>query len=85
YVDAVIAPLMGANGKPKKYLGVRYDITTAEIERHNMRGMLEALNKSLGVIEFDLKGNILTANDLFLKTMGYSLGEIKGRHHSMFV
>ena len=33
YVDAVIAPILGENGKPKKYLGVRYDITEIEIER----------------------------------------------------
>jgi PAS domain S-box-containing protein len=34
YVDAVIAPILGDNGKPMKYLGVRYDITDAELERH---------------------------------------------------
>ena len=35
YVDAVIAPILGDNGKPMKYLGVRYDITEQEIERQN--------------------------------------------------
>jgi methyl-accepting chemotaxis protein len=40
YVDAVIAPILGENGKPMKYLGVRYDITEAEIERQNARGIL---------------------------------------------
>ena len=40
YVDAVIAPILGENGKPMKYLGVRYDITAAEIERQNARGIL---------------------------------------------
>ena len=46
--------------------------------------LLEALNRSQAVIEFDLEGNILNANDNFLQTMGYSLDEIKGKHHSMF-
>ncbi|MEQ1439303.1 methyl-accepting chemotaxis protein [Fontimonas sp. SYSU GA230001] len=85
YVDAVIAPFIGKNGKPEKYLGVRYDITQAEIERQNMQGIVNALNKSQAVVEFDLKGNVTTANDLFLAAMGYTLAEIKGQHHSMFV
>ncbi|MFN3349159.1 methyl-accepting chemotaxis protein [Pseudorhodoplanes sp.] len=47
-------------------------------------GMLSALNKAQAVIEFNLDGTIVTANDNFLKALGYSLDEIKGRHHSMF-
>src|SRR5262245_51189343 len=47
--------------------------------------VLDALNKSQAVIEFNLDGTILTANPNFLGAMGYSLEEIKGRHHSMFV
>jgi methyl-accepting chemotaxis protein len=85
YVDAVIAPIMGKNGKPRKYLGVRYDITKEEIARQNMKGILDAVNKSYASIEFDTQGNILTANENFLKTVGYTLEEIRGRHHRMFV
>ena len=48
-------------------------------------GILEALNKSQAMIEFSMDGAILTANDIFLRTMGYRLDEIQGRHHSMFV
>lgn len=85
YVDAVIAPIMGDNGKPKKYIGVRYDITEQEIERHNMRGIFNAIDSSYAYIEFDLKGNVLLANKNFLDTMGYQLEEVKGRHHRQFV
>lgn len=84
YVDAVIAPVIGANGKPEKYLGVRYDITAAEIERQNMKGVLEAINTSYAYIEFDLKGNILSANQNFLNATGYTAAELTGKHHSMF-
>src|SRR5262249_33288873 len=49
------------------------------------RGQLAAIHRSMGVIEFSLDGHILTANDNFLGAMGYSLAEVKGRHHSMFV
>lgn len=85
YVDAVIAPFLGKNGKPRKYLGVRYDITAAEIERQEAKGMVDAINKSFATIEFDTKGNVLKANDTFLTTMGYAFEEIQGKHHSMFV
>ncbi|MFK5073289.1 PAS domain S-box protein, partial [Klebsiella pneumoniae] len=46
---------------------------------------VDALNKSQAVIEFDNNGVIIDANALFLGTLGYTLGEIKGKHHSMFV
>lgn len=85
YVDAVIAPIMGDNGKPKKYLGVRYDITEQEIERHNMQGVFNAINSAYAYIEFDLNGNVLTANKNFLETLGYTIDEIKGKHHRQFV
>jgi methyl-accepting chemotaxis protein len=85
YVDAVIAPILGDNGKPMKYLGVRYDITEAETERHNSRGILNAIDSAFAYIEFDLQGNILTANKNLLQTLGYQLDEVKGRHHRIFV
>lgn len=84
YVDAVIAPIMGDNGKPKKYLGVRYDITESEIERQNMKGIISAINSSFAYIEFDTKGNVSTANENFLKCLGYSSEELKGKHHREF-
>src|SRR5271170_7853914 len=46
---------------------------------------LEALSKAMAIIEFKLDGTIVNANENFLKTVGYTLDEIKGRHHSMFV
>lgn len=85
YVDAVIAPIMGDNGKPKKYLGVRYDITAQEIERHNMRGIFAAIDSVYAYIEFDLSGNVLNANKNFLDVMGFQLDEIVGRPHKQFV
>ncbi|HEY2658181.1 MAG TPA: methyl-accepting chemotaxis protein [Caulobacteraceae bacterium] len=50
-----------------------------------LEAMVAAINRSQAVIEFELDGTIITANDNFLKTMGYTLSEVKGRHHSMFV
>lgn len=60
-------------------------VIASQAELTNLRGQLEALSKSQAVIEFDLKGNILFANDNFLDTLGYSLDEVVGKHHSLFV
>ena len=85
YVDAVIAPILGENGKPMKYLGVRYDITVMETERQNARALLGAIDSSYGMVEFDLGGHVLQANDNFLQFMGYSRTEAVGKHHRVFV
>ena len=49
------------------------------------RSILNALEKSQAIIEFDLEGRILHANENFLKAMGYQPYEIVGQHHRMFV
>ncbi len=48
------------------------------------KGQVDAIIRSQAVIQFDMNGNILDANDNFLNTVGYSLADIKGKHHSMF-
>jgi len=85
YVDAVVAPILGDNGKPMKYLGVRYDITEAEIERQNAKGILAAIDSAYAYIEFDLGGRVLSANANFLSLLGYRSDEVVGQHHRLFV
>lgn len=58
--------------------------TVDRLQLADYAGQLAAISKSQAVIEFNLDGTILTANENFLQTVGYSLDEIKGRHHSMF-
>ncbi len=85
YVDAVIAPVMGKDGKPVKYIGVRYDITDMELERQNMRGVLAAIDSAYGYIEFDTQGNVLKANDQLLRILGYQREEFVGKNQRMLV
>ena len=59
--------------------------STLDANTTEMKFMLEALNKSQAVIQFKPDGTILHANENFLNAVGYTLSEIKGRHHSMFV
>lgn len=56
-----------------------------EVDLQDLRGKIDAINRSQAVIEFELDGTIVTANDNFLAALGYRLDEIQGRHHSMFV
>ena len=85
YVQAVFAPVLGANGKPVKYISVRFDVTKETFEKQAAEGVVNAIDASYAYIEFDTKGQVLSANENFLKTMGYSISDIKGKHHRMFV
>lgn len=85
YVDAVIAPILGGNGKPQKYIGVRYDITDLELERHNMKGIIGAIDSTYAYVEFDTKGLLLTANQIFKDLFNYKSDELIGKHHRILV
>ena len=71
-------PRMNGHARPKAR-------EVNEQELNDYAGQVAAINKSQAVIEFNLDGTIILANDNFLKTVGYTLDEIKGQHHSMFV
>lgn len=85
YVDGIFTPVLGEDGKPVKYIGIRFDITETTLENQRMKGIVDAIDASYAFIEFDINGNIQNANENFLKTMGYSLSEIAGKHHRIFV
>ena len=55
------------------------------VNRSLMVGLIAAINRSQALIEFQMDGTILTANNNFLAIVGYTLEEIVGKHHSIFV
>jgi methyl-accepting chemotaxis protein len=73
----------GCFSKSGEYVGNILEWKDVTAMRMN-EGMLAALNKAQAVIEFTLDGKIVDANENFLNALGYTLDEIKGRHHSMF-
>ncbi|SES21872.1 methyl-accepting chemotaxis protein [Rhizobium sp. NFR03] len=83
WIQATYNPVM-KSGKPYKVVKFAADITAAKEKAIEDAGKLEAISRSQAVIEFYPTGEIITANDNFCKTLGYALGEIVGRHHSMF-
>lgn len=84
WIQASYNPILDVNGKPFKIVKYASDITDIKLQQADYSGQISAIGKSQAVIEFDLDGTILSANDNFLSTMGYTLAEIKGQHHSMF-
>jgi methyl-accepting chemotaxis protein len=85
WIQASYNPIMDVNGKPFKVVKYATDVTTQKLASADFSGQITAITKAQAVIEFKMDGTIITANDNFLRTMGYSLDEVKGRHHSMFV
>ena len=82
YIKASYNPILGAGGKPVK---IATDITAATRLAMDDEGQIKALRQSQCVIEFELDGTILSANEKFLDAFGYRLEEVRGRHHRMFV
>jgi methyl-accepting chemotaxis protein len=76
--------VFGRNGKPYKVVKFATDVTQEKLRIADFEGKIEAISRVQAVIEFNLDGTILTANENFLALMGYRLDEIQGRHHSMF-
>ena len=84
WLRSILQPVRSANGQIKHFSIFSSDLTrTIETSREH-ENLIGALMRSTAVIEFDLNGNVLTANDRFLSGMGYSLAQIKGKHHRMF-
>jgi len=84
WLQASYNPIMDATGKPFKVVKYATDITPEKLKNADYVGQINAISKSQAVIQFNLDGTIIEANDLFLQTVGYSLQEIKGQHHKMF-
>ncbi|MDY6975444.1 MAG: PAS domain S-box protein [Pseudomonadota bacterium] len=85
WIRASYNPIFDSTGKPFKVVKFATDVTQDKLKNAYFEGQINAIDKSQAVIEFDVDGTIITANDNFLNTMGYRLDEIKGKHHQLFV
>lgn len=84
WIQATYNPILGLTGKPVKIVKFAMDVTELKMRNAEYQSRVAAVDRSQATIEFDLSGEILTANENFLSTMGYSLREIVGQHHSIF-
>lgn len=85
WIQASYNPVFDADGAPVKVVKFATDISAGVQQQLEVKGKLDAIDRSMAVIEFALDGTVLDANANFLSAMGYRLDEIRGRHHRMFV
>ncbi len=85
WIQATYNPVRNHRQKICKIVKVATDITAARLQSAESESKLKAISRVQAVIEFTPAGEIITANENFLATLGYTLEEIKGRHHRMFV
>ncbi len=85
WIQASYNPVFDRDRRPIKVVKFATDITAAKVRSAEFESQIAAIQKSMAVIEFQLDGTIITANDNFLKSLGYGLDEIRGRPHRMFV
>jgi methyl-accepting chemotaxis protein len=84
WINASYNPVFDENGKPYKVIKFATDVTANRQQKAEFEGKVNAINKAQAMIEFDLGGHVISANDNFLKAMGYELEEIQGQHHRLF-
>jgi methyl-accepting chemotaxis protein len=85
WLQASYNPVLDGRGKVVRVVKLAMDITAAKLQAADYAGQIAAIGKAQAVIEFALDGTVKSANDNFLRTLGYSFEEIRGRHHGMFV
>ncbi|UVH51094.1 PAS domain-containing methyl-accepting chemotaxis protein [Pseudomonas sp. CBSPBW29] len=84
WLEASYNPVLDERGQVLKVVKYALVVTDKVAQEAATRSKLAALDRAMAVIEFDLSGNVLVANENFLNVMGYGLAELKGKHHRMF-
>ncbi|UYN98514.1 MAG: PAS domain S-box protein [Devosia sp.] len=84
WIQASYTAVLDRAGRPVSVIKVASDITAETLRAADHQAQIAAIERAQAVISFNLDGTIITANENFLATVGYALGDIAGRHHSMF-
>jgi methyl-accepting chemotaxis protein len=84
WLQASYNPIFDMDGKPFKVVKFATDITAARLRNAEYEGKIQAIDRVQAVIEFELDGTVITANENFLRIFGYDLAEVTGKHHRIF-
>jgi len=84
WLRSILQPVHDSTGAIQRFSIYASDLTRTIENSREHENLIEALQRSTAVIEFNLQGEVLSANDRFLNAMGYSLTQIQGKHHRMF-
>lgn len=82
WLRASYIPVVNRRGRVTSIIKTAMDITRRVAEEQDIRGQLDAINRSMATIAFDMDGYILDANDNFFSVMGYRRDTLIGKHHS---
>ncbi|PIB93716.1 methyl-accepting chemotaxis protein [Caulobacter sp. FWC2] len=85
WIQASYNPVRNGKGVVTKVVKVATVITAEKLRNAEFEGKIEAISRAQAVIEFTPDGQVVTANENFLKALGYALSEVQGQHHRMFV
>lgn len=83
WLEATYNPLISASGKVEKIIKFAFDVTNKVTRDADLRAKLHAIDRAMAIIEFDVLGNIICANQNFLDVMGYQFSALYGKHHSL--
>ncbi|MCV2352404.1 PAS domain S-box protein [Paucibacter sp. Y2R2-4] len=84
FIQATYNPIFDLDGRPVKIVKFAIDVTQSKQRNSEFESRVRAVDRGQAVIEFDLEGHVVKANENFLRVMGYSAREVQGQHHSMF-
>ncbi len=84
WLRASYNPVLDDDGKPFKVVKFATDVTAEKLRNAEFEGKVKAIDRVQAVIEFELDGTVITANENFLGVFGYGLEEVVGKHHRMF-
>ena len=84
WLRASYNPVFDKDGKPVRVVKFATDVTASKLQIAEFEGKIRAIERAQAVIEFELDGTVITANENFLRIFGYSLDEIVGKHHRIF-
>lgn len=85
WIEASYNPVLDRRGRVTKVVKFAAETTQQKLRMAEYQGQINAIGKSQAVIEFDLDGTIIAANDKFLNALGYNASEVVGKHHRIFV
>lgn len=84
WLQASYNPVLDKDGQPVRVVKFATDVTAAKLQTAEYEGKIRAINRAQAVIEFELDGTVITANENFLSIFGYSLDDVVGKHHRIF-
>ena len=84
YLRATYNPVFDENGRCERVLKIAADVTRESVQAADAAGKTQAFDRSYAMIEFDLQGHVLDANDNFFRIMGYARDAVIGKHHRIF-